>query len=266
MKPCFFCDLGQSRREIADLILQNDESFSMYDAAPASPGHALVTPKAHIKSIFDLKPGEFARLREFSKATKEIVDNYDPDGYNIGVNEGKAAGQTVFHLHIHLIPRYEGDVVDPTGGIRNLFPQAVPPAQLPEGYFCDLAQGKKEIPGLILQNDEFFSMYDAAPARPGHALVIPKKHIVSFFEDLELEYVARLHEFSKATKEEIDKKHNPDGYNIGVNEGKAAGSNIDHLHIHLIPRYEGDVEYPRGGVRNLFPQIVPPASLPEGYD
>ena len=133
-------------------------------------------------------------------------------------------------------------------------------------FFCDLGQGKKEIIDLILENEDFFAIYDDSPVSPGHALVIPKKHIVSFFEELEPDYIVRLHEFIRATKSEIDKKHNPDAYNIGINDGREAGRTIDHLHIHIIPRYEGDEKNPRGGVRNLFSKNIPPEPLPEGYD
>ena len=123
-------------------------------------------------------------------------------------------------------------------------------------FFCDLWKG--DMPNKILENDEFFSMYDDSPVSPGHALVIPKKHVVSFFEELKPDYIARLYDFIRITKNEVDKKHNPDGYNIGINDGRAAGRTIDHLHIHIIPRYKGDEKNPRGGVRNLFSKNVPP--------
>ena len=107
-------------------------------------------------------------------------------------------------------------------------------------FFCDLGQG--EITDLILENDEFFAVYDAAPANPGHdghVLVIPKKHVVSYF-DMDPEYRARLYKFEKEVKDIIDKKHNPDGYNIGINDGEQAGQVVAHLHVNIIPRFKGD--------------------------
>jgi len=130
-------------------------------------------------------------------------------------------------------------------------------------FFCDL--GKRDKPNLIRENEEFYSIYDDSPVSPGHAIVIPKSHVLSFFE-LESDQSAGLVEFIKEVKTEIDIKYAPDAYNLGVNDGRAAGRSIDHLHIHLIPRYKGDVENPRGGVRNLFGKYVPPEPLPEGYD
>jgi diadenosine tetraphosphate (Ap4A) HIT family hydrolase len=129
-------------------------------------------------------------------------------------------------------------------------------------FFCDMAGGEK--PGLILEDDEFFSVYDKAPVSRGHALVIPKMHVDSFF-DMQPEYASRLFRFLIATKRKIDERHRPDGYNIGVNDGAAAGRSIGHLHVHLIPRYERDVENPDGGIRNIFPVHIPPTRPPAGY-
>lgn len=105
---------------------------------------------------------------------------------------------------------------------------------------------------IIAQNNTFFAIYDEFPVSRGHALLIPKRHVESFF-DITKEELDDLFELIKKVKEIVDKEFNPDGYNIGVNEGRAAGKTIDHLHIHLIPRYEGDVENPVGGVRNVIP-------------
>ena len=83
----------------------------------------LVIPKRHIPSFFDLTDDEHSEIRELLIQSKERVElEYSPDGWNIGVNDGPAAGQTVGHLHFHLIPRYFGDREDPRGGIRWIFP------------------------------------------------------------------------------------------------------------------------------------------------
>jgi len=104
---------------------------------------------------------------------------------------------------------------------------------------------------IILESEKFAAISDARPVTKGHTIAVPKKHIVSFF-DLESNYINDLYIFLKDVKNILDKKHSPDGYNIGVNDGKAAGRSIDHLHIHLIPRYLGDVEEPKGGVRHIL--------------
>ena len=93
---------------------------------------------------------------------------------------------------------------------------------------------------------------DAFPVNAGHSLIIPRRHVTSFFETTLEEREAILALLDR-TKNRIDKERRPDGYNIGINDGAAAGQTVMHLHVHLIPRYQGDVPDPRGGVRWIFP-------------
>ncbi|GAB3361525.1 HIT family protein [Giesbergeria sinuosa] len=89
------------------------------DGFPVSPGHSLVIPKRHVGSFFEVSPDERTALFELLEQAKQSVEaELHPDGFNIGINDGPAAGQTVPHLHIHLIPRYLGDLADPRGGVR----------------------------------------------------------------------------------------------------------------------------------------------------
>jgi len=94
---------------------------------------------------------------------------------------------------------------------------------------------------------------DQYPVNPGHTLLIPKQHIVSFAE-LSEEEVQDLFRLALSVIEWLESQYEPDGFNIGINQGAAAGQTIEHLHIHVIPRYRGDVEDPRGGVRNVIPE------------
>ena len=90
---------------------------------PISPGHTLVIPKRHVGSFFDLTREERDALMALLASSKESLDaEYNPAAYNIGINDGSAAGQTVPHVHIHLIPRFEGDCDDPRGGVRWIMP------------------------------------------------------------------------------------------------------------------------------------------------
>ena len=94
------------------------------DGFPISPGHTLVIPNRHIGSFFELTPDERQSLLDLLDAAKLVLDSeLKPDGYNIGINDGPSAGQTVPHLHIHLIPRYNGDQTDPRGGVRWIIPE-----------------------------------------------------------------------------------------------------------------------------------------------
>lgn len=116
-------------------------------------------------------------------------------------------------------------------------------------FFCDIQKTNDN--KLIINNKDFFCRYDDFPVNPGHCEIISKKHIVSFF-DLSPYQVSSLYDLIVKTKIILDKKFNPDGYNIGINEGEAAGRTQHHLHIHIIPRYRGDAENPRGGVRKII--------------
>ena len=111
---CPFCHLPDDRIERI-----NDEAFVIRDDYPVSPGHSLVIPRRHVGSFFELNAAERASMLKLLEATKVELDAaLRPDGYNIGINDGPAAGQTVAHVHMHLIPRFAGDVVDPRGGVR----------------------------------------------------------------------------------------------------------------------------------------------------
>ncbi len=113
---CPFCDPPQER-----ILWQDDAVFVLRDGYPVSPGHALVIPRRHVETWFDATIEEQAALMAgVEHARRQIESEHSPDGYNIGVNVGEAGGQTVFHLHVHVIPRYRGDVENPRGGVRHV--------------------------------------------------------------------------------------------------------------------------------------------------
>ena len=97
--------------------------MTLRDGSPVSPGHTLVVPRRHVASWFELSEEEqIAVLKAVSRARSRLDEEHSPAGYNLGVNVGAAAGQTVMHVHVHLIPRYQGDVADPRGGVRHVVP------------------------------------------------------------------------------------------------------------------------------------------------
>lgn len=117
-KPCPFCTLPPER-----IVLRNASGVLVRDGYPVSEGHSLVIPYRHTGSFFDLTEAERTDLLALLDQAKLVQDAlHQPDGYNIGINDGVAAGQTVPHLHIHLIPRYHGDLPDPRGGVRWVIP------------------------------------------------------------------------------------------------------------------------------------------------
>ena len=105
-------------------ILSNKLAYARYDKYPVCEGHLLIIPYRHVSSYFDLTPEEKTAIFDLFEQAKNLLDReWKPDGYNIGVNVGEAAGQTVWHVHVHLIPRYKGDMDDPRGGVRGVIPE-----------------------------------------------------------------------------------------------------------------------------------------------
>jgi diadenosine tetraphosphate (Ap4A) HIT family hydrolase len=118
-RPCPFCSLSSDR-----IVAEGDVVVTLRDSYPVSPGHTLIVPRRHVASFFDTTAEEQAQILEALRAAKEALDKeLAPAGYNIGVNDGAAAGQTVPHLHVHLIPRYDGDHADSRGGVRWVLPE-----------------------------------------------------------------------------------------------------------------------------------------------
>ena len=112
VRSCELCRLDQ-------VLFETDEAYVRFDNNSLARGHVLVVPRRHVASFFDMTAAEKARVIELlDRAKAHVETEFKPDGYNIGVNVGRAGGQSRMHVHVHLIPRYAGDVADPRGGIR----------------------------------------------------------------------------------------------------------------------------------------------------
>ncbi len=118
----------------------------------------------------------------------------------------------------------------------------------PEDFRSPFLDNRKR----IFENSIGFVIFDNFPVSEGHSLIIPKRFYPNYFDSTE-EEVRGLNELIFQTKDYLDKKFEPQGYNIGINCGRESGQTIDHVHIHLIPRYKNDVEDPSGGVRGVIP-------------
>ena len=113
---CVFCNLKKE-----EILFENDLAIAFFDNFPVSQGHTLVIPKRHCETYFDLSEEEMNAIFDLSKKAKMFLDKkYHPDGYNVGFNVLEAGGQSVMHAHMHIIPRYKGDVEHPRGGIRKI--------------------------------------------------------------------------------------------------------------------------------------------------
>lgn len=123
MIPCPFC----TRIASDPSLLQDGAALALPDAFPLNPGHTLVVPRRHVADLFSLTSEEQAEIwRLVATVRARIVQDEHPDGFNIGVNIGDVAGQTVDHAHVHVIPRFKGDVPDPRGGVRWVVPSRAP--------------------------------------------------------------------------------------------------------------------------------------------
>lgn len=115
--PCLFCHLDRP------VVMENELARAFPDAYPVSPGHTLIVPKRHVRTIFDATPEEYLACFALAREVRELlVAEHAPDGFNLGVNCEAAGGQSVWHAHLHLIPRYTGDTENPLGGVRNVIP------------------------------------------------------------------------------------------------------------------------------------------------
>ena len=119
---CPFCNADASK-----VLMANDHAIAFFDGFPVTPGHSLIIPRRHISSFFEATKEEQAALFDLlGEMRQRLLAERNPDGFNIGINDGAAAGQTVMHLHMHLIPRYAGDTEDPRGGVRWIMPVKAP--------------------------------------------------------------------------------------------------------------------------------------------
>ena len=117
--PCLFCDIKKS-----GCAYENELAYASYDSYPVTEHHCLIIPKRHIKDYFDLSNDELVACNEIIQIIKKEIIKKDPTvkGFNLGTNIGKVSGQSILHCHLHLIPRREGDVDNPQGGVRSVIP------------------------------------------------------------------------------------------------------------------------------------------------
>ena len=117
--PCLFCNIEKS-----GCAHENELAYASYDSYPVTEHHCLIIPKRHIKDYFDLSNKELIACNDLIQIVKDEITKKDPSvkGFNLGTNIGKVSGQSILHCHLHLIPRREGDVDNPQGGVRSVIP------------------------------------------------------------------------------------------------------------------------------------------------
>lgn len=116
---CVFCEMP-----VSAYVMENEHFYGLFDKYPVTQGHLLIIPKRHAETLFELTEDERNSLFEMIEEGKTILEKkFNPAGFNFGVNQGLTAGQTIPHLHLHIIPRYVGDMEDPEGGVRGVIPE-----------------------------------------------------------------------------------------------------------------------------------------------
>ncbi len=117
--PCLFCNIEKS-----GCAYENELAYASYDSYPVTEHHCLIIPKRHIKDYFDLSNEELLACNDLVQIVKKEIIKKDPlvKGFNLGTNIGKVSGQSILHCHLHLIPRRQGDVDNPQGGVRSVIP------------------------------------------------------------------------------------------------------------------------------------------------
>ena len=121
-KPCLFCDIANPDRHVT--VAKNELIYAGQDKNPVTKGHTHLSPIRHVESVFDLTDEEWSALHRLSKQVRDILhEKYGVHDFTIGFNEGRLAGRTIDHVHMHIIPRYQGDVEEPRGGIRHIIPE-----------------------------------------------------------------------------------------------------------------------------------------------
>lgn len=119
-EECIFCKKAKSE----NIIIENDYAYAMLDNYPVSEGHTLIIPKRHFADYFDITKKEYNAIHDLTKIRRKQLLEQDStiQGFNVGANSGEVAGQTVWHCHVHLIPRRKGDTENPRGGVRGVIP------------------------------------------------------------------------------------------------------------------------------------------------
>lgn len=119
VSDCVFCEMP-----VSAYVIESDYFYGLFDKYPVTEGHLLIIPKRHAETLFELTEDERKALFEIMEDGKALLEKkFNPSGFNFGVNQGLTAGQTIPHLHLHIIPRYVGDMEDPEGGVRGVIPE-----------------------------------------------------------------------------------------------------------------------------------------------
>jgi len=265
LQSCPFCSLvshlnsGNHTSSQEEIIAINNYFFAKLDLYPVCKGHSLIIPKRHVTSLFNLKLAEFTDLFALMLKVRDYLINFqncNPDGFTIGINNGAAAGQTISHLHIHLIPRSTQELENPKGGIRKLLASS----DINHEFYKDLDEtlnghhtSLRLNKNFVLENHTFILKPAPDQISKLHMVLSAKRDVESVFK-LSFQQISDLYDILPQARNYIEELSSKpvNGFNLGVNEGKASGKLSTEFHFHIIPRFSGDVKKPKGGVRKVI--------------
>jgi diadenosine tetraphosphate (Ap4A) HIT family hydrolase len=236
---CSFC----RRLSVGHFLFEDDSVIVFRDAYPVTPGHVHIVPRRHQENFLDLSAFERDAMWDaLDQVRGWLEDEHRPSGLNIGINIGPAAGQTVPHANIHVIPRYPDDG-DRNSGVRWVLggEGAEYSDRRRKCGFCQQIENGE----TLTESELSVGIPDLYPITEGHSHALPRRHVETIF-DLSVDERDELWATLDLLVADLEERLSPDGYNIGMNIGQAAGQSTEHANVHLVPRFVGDVDEANG--------------------
>lgn len=235
---CLFCAIrDKDPRVWTRLVYQDPEIIILMNIFPYSPGHLQVIPASHVKDLEGLSKQELKYFLEFTQRAVVFVKKLmKPQGFNLGINLGKAGGASVEHLHFQLVPRYKNKPrITDQASIHKLYLKNKELLKAPIKPSLKKQPCKCSKPSYVL-NQEPLVRLSANPYNRGHLIISPARH-VSKIEALSIDELLAIFKECMKAKEAVARVYSPVGFNLGINLGKVPNSS-KHLQLHLVPRYE----------------------------
>lgn len=214
-------------------VLENEQTVVFRDAHPLTRGHLHIVPRRHQKDFFRVPENEVLDMIDaLWKAQEWLQKEYSPAGYNIGINIGDAAGQSIPHANMHLIPRYGEELLDRPRGSKWLLGGRGARRKTPS--LKEILDHKEP----LMENRYALLLEHPRPMLPGHSIVVPRRTSASFFDMR----IPEREAFWEMVSESYSLVPPANGYNIAIDVGEAAGQDQPFQSAHILPRKHGDAE------------------------
>lgn len=236
IQECLFCAIrDRDPRVWTRLVYQDEHIIILMNVFPYSPGHLQVIPTRHVKELEDLSTPELGYFLDFTQRAARFIEKLMfPQGFNIGINLGKAGGASIEHLHAQIVPRYKRKpLYEEQETIHKLYLENVSILRERAPKELTKVHCKCPVPKYILKQKPTVYLH-SNPYNRGHLVIAPEEHMK--FENLDLPELLEIFTTAIKLKKAIEKIYSPAGFNLGMNIGEAPNSS-EHLQLHLVPRY-----------------------------